>query len=92
MEYALGTSPNFPTVSGATTASFEIVSGQQYLTMSLARFLPPPDVALAIEVSGELQTWLRATVITNSASSLKARDSIPASSAPTRFMRLKATR
>lgn len=60
--------------------------------MSLARFLPPSDVTASIEVSGDLQTWLPATVATNTSSLLQARDSLPADSAARRFIRLKVTR
>lgn len=92
VEYALGTSPNFPTVSSATTPTFETVTGQRYLTMTLPRFQPPGDVSLSIEVSGDLETWLPATVITNNTTLLKARDPVSASAAVKRFMRLKTLR
>ncbi len=92
VEYGLGTSPNFPTVSDATVPAFDVFSGQRYLAMNLARFLPPSDITLTVEVSGDLQTWLPATVVTNSATLLKARDTIPVGSTATRFIRLKANR
>ena len=92
VKYALGLSPDAPSVSGVNAVTIVPASGARYLTMSIARFLPPSDVTLAIEVSGDLQTWLPATVITNTASLIEARDPVPADSATRRFMRVKATR
>jgi hypothetical protein len=60
--------------------------------MNIARFLPPSDATVSIEVSGDLQTWLPATLVTNTSSLLKARDPVPAGSAAQRFMRVKVTR
>ncbi len=92
VEYALGTSPNFPTTSDATAPRFEVFAGQSYLTMSLARFMPPPDASLSIEVSGDLQTWLPASVVTSNSSLFKARDTVPVGAPSKRFMRVKVTR
>ena len=91
-EYALGLSPQFPSTSGATVPQIATFGGVRYLTMNLARFLPPSDVTTRIEVSGDLQTWLPATVLTNTSSLLQARDPVPADSAARRFIRLKVTR
>jgi hypothetical protein len=92
VEYALGLSPQFPSTSGSTNPAIETFSGLRYLTLNIARFLPPSDATVSIEVSGDLQTWLPATVVTNSSSLLKARDPISADSATRRFIRLKVTR
>ncbi len=93
VEYALGTSSNFPSTGGAAAVpAFEIIGSARYLTLRLPRFLPPPDATVSIEVSGDLQTWQPATVVTNSASLLKARDPVSADSARRRFMRVKVTR
>ena len=92
VKYALGLSPGLPSSSGVTAPTITPFSGVRYLTMSVARFLPPSDVTLTIEVSGDLQTWLPATVIINTSSLLQVRDPIPADSAARRFMRVKATR
>ena len=91
-EYALGLSPNFPSTSGALTPAFATFGSVRYLTMSLARFLPPSDATASIEVSGDLQTWLPATLVTNTSSLLQARDPVPAESAARRVIRLKVTR
>jgi len=92
IEYALGLSSQFPSTSGVTSPTFETFSGQRYLTMNLARFLPPSDAGLSIEVSGDLQTWLPAAIVTNTTSLFKARDTVPADTAAKRFMRVKVTR
>jgi hypothetical protein len=92
VKYALGLSSNFPSVSGVTMPTIEVSGGQRYLTMNIARFLPPADATISIEVSGDLRTWLPATVITNTSSLLKARDPVPTDSAASRFMRVKVTR
>jgi hypothetical protein len=92
VEYALGLSPQFPSTSGATVPAIETFSGLRYLTLNIARFRPPSDATVRIEVSGDLQTWLPATVVTNSPSLLKARDPISVDSATRRFIRMKVTR
>lgn len=92
VEYALGLSPQFPSTSGATMPAIEVFSGQRYLTLNIARFLPPSDAAVSIEVSSDLQTWLPATVVTNTSTLLKARDPVSTASAARRFIRIKATR
>jgi hypothetical protein len=71
---------------------FETFGSEKYLTMNLARFLPPADATLSIEVSGDLKTWSPATVVTNTASLFKGRDTVPARTAPARFMRVKVMR
>ncbi|MCE9611503.1 MAG: hypothetical protein K8R23_15000 [Chthoniobacter sp.] len=92
IEYALGLNPQFPSASGVTMPTIQPFGGVRYLTMSLARFLPPSDATLSIEVSGNLQTWLPATVVTSTSSLLQARDPVPADGAAGRFIRLKVTR
>ncbi|KAB2646687.1 MAG: hypothetical protein DVB27_06395 [Verrucomicrobia bacterium] len=92
IEYGLGLNPQFPSASGATVPTIQTFGGVRYLTLSLARFLPPSDATLSIEVSGNLQTWLPATVVTSTSSLLQARDPLPADGAAGRFMRLKVTR
>lgn len=92
VEYALGLSPQFPSVSGVNSPTIETYGGQRYLTMNIGRFLPPADATVTIEVSGDLQTWLPATLVTNTSSVLKARDPISTNSAASRFIRVKVTR
>ncbi len=92
VKYALGLSPNAPSISGATAPSIGTFGSARYLTLSIARFLPPTDATLSIEVSGDLRTWLPATVVTSTPSLLQVRDPVPATGAGGRFMRMKVTR
>ena len=92
VEYALGTSPNLPTISNATVPTVATFGWVRYLSMTLPRFLPPADATLGIEVSADLQTWSPAAVVTNTSSLLQARDTISADAAAHRFIRLKVTR
>ena len=92
IEYALGLSPAFPSVTTATIPTYQTVAGQRYLSLSVPRALAPGDVALGIEVSSDLTTWQAATVTTNTPWLLEAHDPLPASNSAQRFIRLKATR
>lgn len=92
IEYALGLSPDFPTVTTATVPTYQTVSGQRYLALSVPRAFAPSDVATGIEVSSDMHTWLPATITTNTQWLLEARDPLPASVSTNRFIRLKVTR
>ena len=92
VKYALGLSSNSPSLSGATSPTIGTFNGTRYLTMSIARFLPPSDATLSIEVSGDLQAWLPATVITSTPSLIQVRDPVSADGNARRFMRVKVTR
>jgi hypothetical protein len=92
VEYALGTSPAFPTTSGVGSPAIEAFNGQRYLTLTIPRFLPPADANVSIEVSGDLQNWTPATIVTNTQSLIKARDLLPANGDIRRFIRLKVSR
>jgi hypothetical protein len=92
VKYALGLSPNAPSTSGVTAPVITTVGGAHYLSLSLTRFMPPPDATLNIEVSGDLQTWLPATITTNTPWLIEARDPVPSDGASHRFIRAKVTR
>lgn len=92
LEYALGLDPDFPSMTTANAPSFEAVGGQNYLSLIVPRALAPGDVTLSIEVSGDLLGWQPAIVTTNTPWLLNARDSVPVTAAPRRFIRLKAAR
>jgi hypothetical protein len=92
IEYALGLTPDFPSVTTATVPTFQTVSGQRYLALSVPRAFAPSDVATRIEVSSDMHTWLPATITTNTPWLLEARDPLPASVSTSRFIRLKVTR
>ena len=92
LEYALGLSPDFPSVTSATVPVFTTVNGQPHLSVRVPRTLAPSDVTLGVEVSSDMTTWFPATVTTNSPTLLEARDPLPAADSTSRFIRLKATR
>lgn len=92
LEYALGLSADFPSMSPFHAPGFTTIAGQSYLTLGVSRALAPADVTLGIEVSGDLTTWLPATVTADTPWLLEARDPVPEGSSPHRFIRLKATR
>ena len=92
LEYALGWSADFPAAPGALAPKTEVIAGQPYLTLSLARFLPPGDASVHVEVSGDLQSWLPATILTDNPSLLKVRDNVPMNSGLHRFLRVRASR
>ncbi len=92
LEYALGLSPDFPSVTTATTPVFQSVSGQNYLSLSVPRAFAPSDVTLGIEVSSDMLTWQPAVVTSNTPWLFEARDPSPMSASNHRFIRLKATR
>ena len=92
VEYALGLSPQFPSISGVNIPTIQTINGLRYLTLDISRFLPPSDVSLGIEVSGDLRTWQPATILTNTPALLKGRDPLSLNDASSRFIRVKATR
>ena len=92
LEYALGLDPTF---RGSTLLQHQIenVSGNTYLTLRAFKGpMLPGDMSLSITTSGDLINWSPATVLTNTATELKARDTFNASNALRRFIRLEATR
>lgn len=92
IEYALGLSPDFPSVTTATVPIFQDVGGRPHLALSVPRALAPNNVVRGIEVSSDMWTWLPATITANTPWLFAARDPLPASASPRRFIRLKATR
>jgi len=94
LKYALGLDPWTPTVL-PVLRDIETVNGSKYLRLTVARNAPPSGLNVTFEVCGDLTTgsWSSAdtTVEVNTATSLVGRDTIPISSAPRRFIRLKVT-
>jgi PKD repeat protein len=88
LEYALGTDPRARNAGPAAA----LVS--DHLTLNFLRPRALPDVDYAAQVSGDLTTWttLPLEVVTDGETqTMRAVDTVPASSAAQRFMRLKAT-
>jgi len=52
----------------------------------------PPDMPVTIKSSGDLLNWTAGTILTNTPTELKARDTVPANGTPSRFIRIEATR
>ena len=70
----------------------QTINGQRYLTLEIDRFLPPPDVSLGIEVSGNLRNWQPAEILSTMPSHLRARAPLSLNLAPGQFIRVRATR
>lgn len=89
-EYALGASPNSPADIRQQTAVAD-VSGQKYLQVSLSRSLVRPGLTWSLERSADMVNWTTATssVITNTATELTLRDSLPLSGNEKRFIRVR---
>lgn len=92
IEYALGLSLDFPSISPVNAPVLETVGGQTYLTLSIPLFFPPTDVTLTVEVSSDLANWQPATVVASNATLLLVRDPLPAANYPRRFIRLRVSR
>ena len=92
IEYALGLDPALPSTAQPIHA-IESISGTNYLTLRVFRSpMLPPDMPLTIKTSGNLLDWTAGTVLTDTISELKARDTVPANSAARRFIRVEAAR
>jgi hypothetical protein len=92
LEYALGMSP---TSGGDVKLSSGVadVSGQKFLQLSVNRTLVRPGIIWSLERSADMVNWSSATsaVITDTASQLVLRDTLPLTGAEKRFIRLRAT-
>jgi hypothetical protein len=96
IKYALGLDPYTPAVpSQLPTGSIQPDSGQSYLTLTVNTVAQEPDVAYAVEVSGDLQSWTSGppftVTLTNTATQLIVRDNIPFGSATMRFIHLRVS-
>lgn len=89
-EYALGTSPDFPTVY--STPGLELVGGERYLQMTLPQGIMPMDTNVVIEVSPDLLSWTPATVVSTVGYQVTARDPVPAGVGTARFIRARMVR
>jgi hypothetical protein len=92
VEYALGLSSDFPTSPEARTPFLKNISGTNYLTLRVPRFLAPSDATAIIEYSSNLQNWVPGVILTNTPFILEVRDPDPALSHAERFVRIRADR
>jgi hypothetical protein len=92
LEYALGANPKSAADIAQTTAIAE-AAGQKYLQISLTRSLIRPGLTWSLERSGDMATWTAATssVITDTASELVLRDTLPLTGNEKRFIRIRVT-
>ena len=91
IEYALGLDPLLRSV--APQHQIENVGGTNYLTLRVLRSpMRPPEMTTTIKVSGDLQGWSPATILNNTSTELKARDTIGTDAALARFIRIESNR
>jgi hypothetical protein len=92
LEYALGLDPHLHT-SRRPQHRIESIGGTPFLTLRVFRSpMLPADMATSIRSSGDLGTWSPAVTVSSTASELKSRDTVNASTAPARFIRVEAVR
>jgi Zn-dependent metalloprotease len=92
LEYALGANPSAMADISQSTAVAE-VSGQKYMQIALSRSLIRPSLTWSLERSADMVNWTAATssVITDTASQLVLRDTLPLSGNEKRFIRIRVT-
>ena len=92
IEYALGLNPLMKTAA-APQHQIETVGGTPYLSLHLYRSpMLPPDLPVSITTSGDLLNWTAGTVLTNTVTQLKARDTVNAALPGARFIRVQGIR
>ena len=92
LEYALGANPSAMADISQSTAVAE-ASGQKYMQIALSRSLIRPSLTWSLERSADMVNWTAATssVITDTASQLVLRDTLPLSGNEKRFIRIRVT-
>jgi hypothetical protein len=94
LEYALGLDPHVADAAGQPAAG--LTNG--FLTLTFTRVKSAVDVALEVEVTGQMGAgWTNSTTVVETVDhgateTITTRDEVPMSAAPSRFIRLKATR
>jgi hypothetical protein len=91
-EYALGAGPTTASDIRQLTAVAE-VTGQKYLQVSMSRSLVRPGLTWSLERSADMVNWTAASsaVITDSATELTLRDTLPLNGNEKRFIRMRVT-
>jgi Zn-dependent metalloprotease len=92
LEYALGANPSSMADISQSTAVAE-ASGQKYMQIALSRSLIRPGLTWSLERSADMVNWTAATssVITDTASQLVLRDTLPLNGNEKRFIRIRVT-
>lgn len=96
LKYALGLDPaSVASPSALPVRQVEDDGGTEYLTLTAARNPDATDVILTVEVSSDLVNWEsgegHTVVLTDDGTTLKVRDTAPASGVSRRFIRLSAS-
>jgi hypothetical protein len=102
LEFALGMNPNAADAGpfglhqpGLPKGSIQVVSGTNYLVLTVQRPIGRTGITYGAEVSGDLATWTAAVAVGppinngDGTESVVFRDVIPATEAAVRFIRLK---
>lgn len=91
-EYALGAGPTTASDIRQQTAVAE-VTGQKYLQATLSRSLVRPGLTWSLERSADMVNWTTASsaVITDTATELTLRDTLPLNGNEKRFIRMRVT-
>ncbi len=89
LEYALNTHPRLASPAGQPVTSIE----GGYLTLTVARNAAATALQFHIAVSADLATWFsdaaHVTILQDTPTLLKARDNVPITAAPKRYIRLE---
>ena len=88
VEYALATDPRDSASLPSTTPVREAIGGQEYYTLTIDK-IPHADITWTIESSDDLDHWHDATVITDSATQLKAHTPTPITTTQRSYLRLR---
>ena len=91
IEYTLGLDPALRT-SRLPQHQIETVDGISYLTLRIFRSpMRPAEMSTTVKVSGDLINWTPATILNDTSTELKVRDTIGSSAAAARFLRIETT-
>ncbi len=101
MKYALGIPPKRLGVAGLPTASLQQFGSSRYLTLTYTHDKLAGEVALAVQVSGDLAGWgagssytteISRTANPDGTETVVTRDNVASSGTTKRFIRLSVSR
>jgi hypothetical protein len=92
LEYALDMNPTVASVVGLPLVSRLTANGETYLTITANKNPNATDIQYSAEVSADLHNWSNdVTILQNDTATFTARDNVPISATPRRFIRLRIT-